>query len=116
MSITRRILIPLAAVSTLIFAVGCDRGSHGGEYGTRSPQVTAGAALFEQHCSTCHGKEGRGGHMTDPLKRGSFSFGGSKEEIMETILQGRPQGMPAFQGSLDGEQVESLAAYVLWLQ
>ena len=121
MIMTPRILIPLAALAALaamLFASGCEGGGKEAqrEYGARSPHVAAGEALFEQHCRDCHGKQGTGGHMTDPLKRGSFAFGGSKEEIIATILQGRPQGMPAFEGSLDGEQVESLAAYVLWLQ
>ncbi len=39
-------------------------------------------------------------------------YGSSPENIYDTIVQGRPNGMPAFGGKIPGQQVWQLVAYV----
>ncbi|NIQ98057.1 MAG: c-type cytochrome [Desulfuromonadales bacterium] len=113
-----RALPCLAMIAVALVAGGCQRddASTKGAFAERSPQVDRGAALFARYCSTCHGEKGSGGHMTAPLAGHSFSFGSDKEQLMDTIRRGRPQGMPAFKDSLDEAQIAALASYLRWLQ
>jgi len=63
------------------------------------------------NCAGCHGGAGGGG-IGPPLADAQWIYGGSDANIYATIVQGRPNGMPAFGGALSGEAVWKLAAYV----
>ena len=63
------------------------------------------------NCIGCHGAAGGGG-IGPPLADAAWIYGGSDANIYATIVQGRPNGMPAFGPSLSGEAVWKLAAYV----
>ena len=39
-------------------------------------------------------------------------YGGSIEQIVQTIREGRPNGMPSFRGRIPDDQIWELAAYV----
>ncbi|HJV67485.1 MAG TPA: c-type cytochrome [Geomonas sp.] len=73
-----------------------------------------GKALFATHCASCHGADAKGGIGPD-LTRKQFKYGRSAPEVTRTIVEGRPGGMPPFQGQLSKDQIEGLVKYVLSL-
>ena len=70
-----------------------------------------GKALFNKHCSACHGTEGKGG-VGVPLSMPSFINSVSDEYLKRTIRVGRPgRIMPAFP-KLSDAQVTAIASHV----
>ena len=73
--------------------------------------IADGQALFgEMNCSGCHFNGGGG--MGPALMSGHWRYGGRIDQIYASIAQGRPNGMPTWQDSLQPQQVWELAAYV----
>jgi cytochrome c oxidase cbb3-type subunit 3 len=73
--------------------------------------VSEGKRLFNQYnCSGCHFQGGGG--IGPPLMDNEWIYGSEPENIYETIVEGRPNGMPAFGGKLSNQQVWQLVAYV----
>ncbi|MCK0105349.1 cytochrome-c oxidase, cbb3-type subunit III [Marinobacter sp. S0848L] len=74
----------------------------------------AGAAVFAQACTACHGADGTGmqavgaPNLTDNI----WLYGSTYEWIKETVVNGRQNQMPAQQGRLTDDQIHILAAYV----
>jgi cytochrome c oxidase cbb3-type subunit 3 len=73
-----------------------------------------GQKIFMKICMACHGTEGKGNHalgapnLTDDI----WLYGGSEDQLKETITKGRQGRMPAH-GELLGEaKVHLLATYV----
>jgi cytochrome c oxidase cbb3-type subunit 3 len=83
----------------------------------RNPKATAiGERLFANNCATCHGADARGSKGFPNLTDSDWLWGGSPEQIEETITKGRQGTMPpiaAAVGSL--EDVRNVAQYVLSL-
>jgi cytochrome c oxidase cbb3-type subunit 3 len=50
--------------------------------------------------------------MGPPLMDGSWIYGGRLEQIHQTLVEGRPNGMPAWGGKIPDPQLWQLAAYV----
>ena len=74
--------------------------------------LAQGRQLYQSfNCAGCHGGSGGGG-IGPPLADDKWIYGGSAANIYATIVQGRPNGMPAFGPALQGEAVWKLAAYV----
>jgi cytochrome c oxidase cbb3-type subunit III len=72
--------------------------------------VQQGEALFQIHCSYCHGVHGEGGRGAD-LTAGEYRMGGSDPELFTTIRTGVPGSeMPAFR--ISDDEVWKLVAYV----
>jgi putative heme-binding domain-containing protein len=72
--------------------------------------VQQGGALFQTHCSYCHGVHGEGGRGAD-LTAGEYRMGGSDQELFQTIRTGVPGSeMPAVRVSDD--EIWKLVAYV----
>jgi cytochrome c oxidase cbb3-type subunit 3 len=73
--------------------------------------ITEGKRLFDAfNCSGCHSHGGGG--MGPPLMDDQWIYGSQPENIYATIVEGRPNGMPAFAGRLQDYQVWRLVAYV----
>ena len=73
--------------------------------------VNEGKALFNQmNCVGCHANGGGG--MGPALMDDEWIYGYYPDQIFRTILEGRPNGMPAFRGRIPDVQVWSIAAYV----
>lgn len=73
--------------------------------------VEAGKRLFGQYnCSGCHSNGGGG--MGPSLMDDEWIYGGRLEQIHQTLVEGRPNGMPAWGGKVPDEQLWQLAAYV----
>jgi cytochrome c oxidase cbb3-type subunit III len=62
------------------------------------------------NCAGCHAHGGGG--MGPPLMDDEWRYGGSMEEIVTTILNGRPNGMPPFRNRITEQQAWQLAAFV----
>jgi cytochrome c oxidase cbb3-type subunit III len=77
-----------------------------------NPQaVVEGKRLFSQYnCSGCHSNGGGG--MGPALMDGQWIYGARLEQIHQTLVEGRPNGMPAWGGKIPDEQLWELAAYV----
>ena len=69
----------------------------------------AGAAVFSENCSTCHGATGHGGNGGPDLT--TMPLAQSEEGAIQQVTNGGG-GMPAFKGVLSEEEIENVAAYV----
>lgn len=70
-----------------------------------------GKALFNMHCSACHGSEGKGG-VGVPLSLPSFINSVSDKYLKTTIREGRPgRIMPAF-AKMSDAQVKAIVTYM----
>jgi cytochrome c oxidase cbb3-type subunit 3 len=73
--------------------------------------LAEGKRLFAQYnCNGCHANGGGG--MGPPLIDDEWLYGYEPQQVYATILQGRPNGMPAFMGKIPDNQVWELSAYV----
>ena len=73
--------------------------------------ISEGKRLFEQwNCTGCHSHGGGG--MGPPLMDYEWVYGSSPENIVATIVEGRPNGMPSFRGRIQPQQLWQLAAFV----
>jgi cytochrome c oxidase cbb3-type subunit III len=73
--------------------------------------VKAGKFLFgSMNCAGCH--TNGGGGMAPSLLDNQWIYGGRLEQIHQTLVEGRPNGMPAWGGVLPDDQLWNLAAYV----
>lgn len=80
-------------------------------YAENAYAISEGKRLFTQfNCVGCHAMGG--GAMGPPLMDDEWIYGAQPENIFATIVQGRPNGMPAFGSRLATSQVWQLAAYV----
>ena len=74
--------------------------------------VAAGQKLYTRmNCAYCHGFKGEGG-MGPALNDGYWRYGGTPVRIYKTLVEGRPQGMPAWGRSLPPRTLWQLTAYV----
>jgi cytochrome c oxidase cbb3-type subunit 3 len=73
--------------------------------------VNQGQALFKAfNCNGCHGNGG--GAIGPALMDAQWRYGGTIEQIHASIVQGRPNGMPAFAGKIPDDEAWQIAAYV----
>src|SRR6201988_1320129 len=83
----------------------------GARFEGKKSAIAAGKELFGQmNCTGCHFNGGGG--MGPALMSGHWRYGGRIDQIYASIAQGRPNGMPSLQGSLQPQQMWELAAYV----
>jgi len=81
------------------------------EYEENAWAVSEGKRLFKQYnCTGCHAQGG--GSIGPALMDDEWIYGSDPEQIYASIVQGRPNGMPAFAGKLPATQVWQLVAYV----
>ncbi len=77
---------------------------------------SAGKTLFSDNCAPCHQAGGQGKIGFSPnLTDDSWMYGGTYENIHQTIVGGRHGYMPPFKEVLTDAQVTQLANYVLSL-
>lgn len=80
-------------------------------YDDNAYAVSQGQKLFGQfNCVGCHSNGGGG--MGPPLMDSTWIYGSEPQNIYETIVEGRPNGMPSFGGHIPAPQVWQLVAYV----
>lgn len=77
-------------------------------------RVVPGKRGYDAYCVACHGVEGKGNtalgapNLTDNI----WLYGSSEASIVETILKGRDNQMPAQEGRLTADQIRMLTAWV----
>ena len=77
-------------------------------------RAAAGKVSFQQVCVSCHGPDGKGNqalgapNLTDNI----WLYGGSHEDILKTIREGRQGVMPAHKDFLGQSKVHLLSAYI----
>jgi cytochrome c oxidase cbb3-type subunit 3 len=73
--------------------------------------ISEGKRIYEQvNCVGCHAHGGGG--MGPPLMDDEWIYGSHPANIFETIVEGRPNGMPSWRNKLTDTQVWQLVAYV----
>jgi len=82
-----------------------------------SMRAQRGKPKFASTCAACHGPDGKGNqqigapNLTDDI----WLHGGTEAVIVETIVKGRMNQMPAHKDFLDEGKIHLLSAYVLGL-
>jgi cytochrome c oxidase cbb3-type subunit III len=76
--------------------------------------LAAGARVFAHNCALCHGSDARGAVGFPNLADGEWQWGGSAEEVLTSIRDGRQGVMPAL-GEATGDEAYSVAAYTYHL-
>lgn len=109
-----------ALVALALLALGgCERerrefvtdSNTGAHYENNAFHITQGGRLFHwMNCSGCHSNGGGG--MGPALMDSPWRYGGDIDAIHNSILQGRPRGMPAFRDKLTDVEAWQIAAYV----
>jgi cytochrome c oxidase cbb3-type subunit III len=80
-------------------------------YYDNAQAVNDGKRLFAQYnCSGCHSNGGGG--MGPPLMDDQWIYGGRLEQIHQTLVEGRPNGMPSWGGKVPDDQLWEISAYV----
>jgi cytochrome c oxidase cbb3-type subunit III len=71
-----------------------------------------GKRIFVNTCFGCHGSDARGNPGYPNLTDKDWLYGGSPEQIEQSILLGRKGIMPAFGASLTAAEIDGLVQYV----
>ena len=80
-------------------------------YDDNAYAVAQGKRLFVWfNCNGCHASGGGG--IGPPLMDNEWRYGGDPASIFDSIMRGRPNGMPSFGGHIPEDQVWQLVAYV----
>ena len=131
----KRHIIIAAALAAALAAAGCKQQEKPAQAPAETPaqgtvpqttmggpmsdqqRLAMGGAIFSKQCASCHGNEGNGaGSRGGPsLQKADFKYGRTPEAIKESIMKGRPGGMPAFT-NLQEIEVDTVTAYVLSLK
>jgi cytochrome c oxidase cbb3-type subunit 3 len=81
---------------------------------TEEKDLSAGKALYEVNCVTCHNPKGEGNigpNLTDKF----WIYGPDVKEVFKTIKYGTPNGMPEHQSKLNPVQLQQVSSYILSL-
>jgi cytochrome c oxidase cbb3-type subunit III len=80
-------------------------------YENNANAISEGQRLFGWYnCAGCHANGGGG--MGPALMDDKWIYGSAPENVYNTIVQGRPNGMPSFAGRIPAQQIWQLVAYV----
>jgi cytochrome c oxidase cbb3-type subunit III len=82
-----------------------------------SIRTARGKPLFAQNCVACHGAEGKGNPLLGApnLTDRTWLYSAAEPVIIETIVKGRTNQMPAHKELLSESRIHLLTAYVLSL-
>jgi len=74
--------------------------------------IERGHELFvSMNCAGCHGYDAAG-NMGPNLTDRYWRYGGAPSQVYQSILEGRPQGMPAWGAALPREEIWKIVAYL----
>lgn len=80
-------------------------------YAYNAYAISQGKHLYEWfNCAGCHAHGG--GNIGPALMDDRWIYGSAPANLFATIVEGRPNGMPAFRAKLNDSQVWQLVAYV----
>ena len=70
-----------------------------------------GGQLYSQHCTTCHGDDGRGTMPGVPdFTRGEGLF--QSNQVLKNVIREGKSVMPAFRGILTDDEIKDIIAYL----
>jgi cytochrome c oxidase cbb3-type subunit 3 len=106
--------VPMAAAPDTIFPGGgrpAPLDARAAAYEGNAYAIAQGQQLFTwMNCVGCHSHGGGG--MGPALMDGKWRYGGRIDQIVASIANGQPNGMPSWRGKLTSQQIWQLAAYV----
>ena len=74
-------------------------------------EISEGQRLFNWYnCSGCHANGGGG--IGPPLIKTEWIYGGEPANLFDTVVKGRPNGMPAWGGRIPEYQIWQIVTYV----
>jgi cytochrome c oxidase cbb3-type subunit 3 len=80
-------------------------------YSGNAYAISEGQRLFGWYnCTGCHANGG--GAIGPPLIKQTWIYGGEPANIFDTLIKGRPNGMPAWGGRIPEYQLWQIVAYV----
>ena len=80
-------------------------------YEQNAAAISQGQSLYgSMNCAGCHSHGGGG--MGPALMDDKWRYGARTDQIVASIAEGRPNGMPAWRGKLTEQQMWQIAAYV----
>jgi len=74
--------------------------------------LQSGQRLFKSNCSVCHGSNAKGAQGFPNLTDNDWLYGGTPENIQQTITMGRQGAMPAWGAVLGEEGTTNMVEYV----
>jgi cytochrome c oxidase cbb3-type subunit 3 len=81
------------------------------DYEENAQNLAEGKRLFSAfNCAGCHGNGGGG--MGPPLLDAPWRYGSELPQVFDSIMKGRPNGMPGFRGRIVPQQAWQIAGYV----
>src|SRR5690606_33035749 len=105
----------LSAVRTSTLITGPEPATHVVVENTYAPEprpMDEGRRYYRwMNCHGCHGARGGGG-IGPPFADAEWIYGSEPENIFQSIVQGRPNGMPTYEGMIPEDRVWMIAAYV----
>jgi cytochrome c oxidase cbb3-type subunit 3 len=110
-----RATVVVASAIALLLA-GCQR-----ETPTPKTEVAAspGKVIYDQQCSICHGKAGKGDTMIassyqhSDLTDAEWGYGGTRDELIQSVTDGIPRTpMRGFKGALSEKEIEQVVDYM----
>jgi cytochrome c oxidase cbb3-type subunit 3 len=83
----------------------------GNPYEGNASAISEGKRLYEWYnCSGCHSHGGGG--IGPPLIKQHWIYGGEPANLFDTIVKGRPNGMPTWGGRIPEYQIWQIVAFV----
>jgi cytochrome c oxidase cbb3-type subunit III len=76
--------------------------------------VQAGREIFAFHCTPCHGANAEG-KVGPSLVDEEWVYGSEPKDILTSIREGRPKGMPVWKVKLNDEEIKDVTVYVMSL-
>lgn len=74
--------------------------------------VREGRQFYNRYnCVGCHAPKGGGG-MGPPLSDAEWIYGDDATSVFQSIMHGRPNGMPAWAGSIPPDEIWKIVTYV----
>ncbi len=98
--------LAMAAAALLVSAPGLSRAQP-----AISGDAVAGAVKYDQLCAACHGAKARGGQGAD-LTQSIYAHGSGDDNVIHSIRDGQPDGMPAFRSQLTDADLNDLVAFL----
>jgi len=115
----------LLALSSLLFTVHAQRGGGPPAAGAKahpaigSPEAIAdGEKLYNETCTSCHGKDGTGGELGPPVASQNRRYlRRTDAEIFDTVKNGiTGTQMPPYAGQFTDDQIWRITAYIRGLR
>ncbi len=94
--------------SVVDYVLGLSDGSE------KAADDDAGLVIFAEQCAMCHGGDAKGGrefgapNLSDKI----WLYGGDRDDVIESVYNGRAGIMPAWEGRLDENTIRGLSVYL----